>query len=219
VFQLIGIAPLILFRDPLDSMGEAMFRRNCGATRARRRSFTSSINLLRYLVRTLAVLALAVPALLFVTSPAQAFPGDTSVVYIREFAGNNKCLDVTAAGTADGTLLQRWDCGPQWNQQFAFSEPGYQTGQLSWKIRPRYLPSKCLDAKDGLNATTPVQIWDCHIGWQQRWVIENLPGSTKYYWLHAAYNLNYCLQIPGTQNGAVAYIRPCDGTFGQAFSG
>jgi hypothetical protein len=155
-------------------------------------------------------------------------PDDGGVYYIREFSGNNKCLDVTGAGTANGTLLQRWDCGPQWNQQFIFIEPSTPTGRVSWKIQPRYLPGepdrpdksgKCLDAKDGLHASTPVQIWDCNNGWQQRWVVETVPNITDFYTLHAAYDLNYCLDIPSTQNGWVAHIEKCDGANGQVFGG
>jgi hypothetical protein len=183
---------------------------------------------LRNLSRMLAVLALGIPALLFVASPAQAFsPSNGGVYNIREISGNNKCLDVTSAGTTDGTLLQRWDCGPGWNQQFLFIEPSTSTGRLSWKIQPRYLAGKpdkpdesgkCVDAKDGLHGSTPVQIWDCNNGWQQRWVVENVTISDTDYTLHAAYDLNYCLDIPSTQNGWVAHIEPCDGTFGQIFS-
>jgi len=169
--------------------------------------------------KVLLALLIAIPGLLVAASPAEAAfnPGNGGVYYIREYSGNNKCLDVTAAGTGNGTRLQRWDCGPQWNQQFIFSEPGYQTGQLSWKIKPRYLTGKCLDAKDGLHASTPIQIWDCNSGWQQRWVVVNL-GSGNYYELKAAYDLNYCLNIPSTQNGFSAYIDRCDGTFGQVWN-
>jgi hypothetical protein len=173
---------------------------------------------MRKIGKALLALAFAVPGVLLTAGPAHAAfdPGNGQVAYIREYAGNNKCLDVRAAGTGNGTLLQRWDCGPQWNQQFIFMEPGYQTGRLSWKIKPRYLTNKCVDAKDGLHASTPVQIWDCNSGWQQRWVI--VPGAADFYELRAAYDLNYCLDIPSSGNGWTAYISRCDGTFGQVWS-
>lgn len=168
--------------------------------------------------KALLALLMAVPAVLLFASPAQAAfaPRNGSVYWLREFAGSNKCLDVVGRGTGNGTPLQRWDCGSQDNQLFTFTEPGYQTGQLSWKLKPRHVSGKCLDAKDGLHASTPVQIWDCNSGWQQRWVVVSTTGN--YFELRAAYNLNYCLNIPSTQNGFRAYIDRCDGTFGQLWS-
>ena len=165
----------------------------------------------------LAVLT-AVSTVLLFASPAQAafVPSSGNWYWLHEFAGNNKCLDVVGAGTGNGARLQRWDCGVQGNQHFYFSEAGDHTGRLSWKLKPRHAPDKCLDAKDGLHASTPVQIWDCNSGWQQRWVVVSTTGD--YFVLKAAYNLNYCLDIPSTQNGFRAYINRCDGTFGQVWS-
>jgi hypothetical protein len=163
----------------------------------------------------LTALLIAVPALLVVGGPARADfrPTDGLVTYIKFPAIANRCLDVRDRRIDKGTPMQLWDCGPEWNQQFVFTEPGYQTGRLSWKIRPRYLtppwrePAKCLDAKEGLHAITPVQIWECHDGWQQRWVVDGV-GSNSFK-LRAAYDLNYCLDIPYPDNGSPAYIAPC----------
>jgi len=165
--------------------------------------------------KVLLALALVVPGMLLAASPAQASfsPENGTVAYLHEWNGG--CLDVREAGTGNGTLLQRWDCGSGWNQQFIFSEPGYQTGQLSWKLKPRYLTSKCVDAKDGLHASTPVQIWDCNSGWQQRWVVQPAGDySGRYYTIRAAYDLSYCLDIDGSGNGWTAYIKWCSGDAG-----
>jgi hypothetical protein len=172
---------------------------------------------LHHLLRVLTVLVIAVPALLAFTGPAQAYwaPTNGKVYFIKEFA-TMACLDVRNAGTTNGTPMQRWTCGPQWNQQFIFSEPGTPTGKWSWKIKPRYLTSKCLDAKDGLNATTLVQIWDCNDNWQQRWIVTPMDLSQAHYKLQPAYNLNYCLQVEGDwgsmYDGQLAYIKPCGAT-------
>ncbi|MBG0567519.1 RICIN domain-containing protein [Actinoplanes aureus] len=158
------------------------------------------------------------PALLVAASPARAdfTPSDGGAYYLRQFV-SEKCLDVTAAQPGNGTYLQQWDCSPEWNQQFVFSEPGSPTGERSWKIKPRFVQSRCLDAKDGVHYSTRIQIWDCHVGWQQRWVVRGVRGYAGAYTLHAAYLPNYCLTIrqPSGGNGQIAETAPCNGTFGQ----
>ncbi|HEY2673747.1 MAG TPA: ricin-type beta-trefoil lectin domain protein, partial [Rugosimonospora sp.] len=71
-----------------------------------------------------------------------------------------KCLDVAAAGTANGTKVQIYDCNGTAAQQWQHS--GTQlinTGS-----------GKCLDATGPSSADgTPLQIWTCTGGANQQW--------------------------------------------------
>lgn len=168
----------------------------------------------------LLALLVAVPGILLFAGPAQAawVPGNGGIYDIKEFAGNNKCLDVVAFGTGNGTRLQRWDCGYGTNQAFQYWNAGIYNGRQTWQIRPRHVNGMCLDARGRVDGTTPLQIWQCNGGVQQRWVVESDAGTSYYFELKPAYNLTMCLDIASTQNGFPANLTRCDGTFGQVWS-
>ncbi|MET9632798.1 ricin-type beta-trefoil lectin domain protein [Lentzea sp. NPDC006480] len=83
-------------------------------------------------------------------------PPDPTTFRLRG-EGSGRCLDVTGAGTANGTQLIIWDCHTNANQQFR------QNGQAL------QVSGKCLDAPNNAGSGTRVQIWDCHGGANQSW--------------------------------------------------
>jgi hypothetical protein len=149
--------------------------------------------------------------LVAVAQPAHAFTPQQDWSYNLRQEVTGRCLDVTNAANYNGAPLQRWDCGLQWNQQWLFTNPGSPTGQLSWQLRPRYTPGKCLDVYNGLQtAGTPVQIWDCWTGWQQRWIIDDQGWAI---FIRAAYKPNLCLAIydgsNSSGNGGTGIVGEC----------
>ncbi|WP_020477492.1 ricin-type beta-trefoil lectin domain protein [Streptomyces sp. SS] len=113
-----------------------------------------------------------------------------------------KCLDVSGAGTADGTAVQTWSCGGGANQFWS----AYTDGTL------RSL-GKCLDAAGwGTTNGTKVQIWACHGGANQMWQPYNggyrNPASGR------------CLDVPGssTADGTQLQLWDCHGGSNQKWT-
>ncbi|MGW8762956.1 ricin-type beta-trefoil lectin domain protein [Streptomyces sp. NPDC055815] len=113
-----------------------------------------------------------------------------------------KCLDVSGAGTADGTAVQTWSCGSGANQIWS----AYTDGTL------RSL-GKCLDAAGwGTTNGTKVQIWACHGGANQMWQPYNggyrNPASGR------------CLDVPGssTADGTQLQLWDCHGGSNQKWT-
>src|SRR6266540_3680630 len=72
-----------------------------------------------------------------------------------------KCVDVQWAGTANGTLIQLWDCNGTGAQVWQAQSNGTLRNPQS---------GRCLDAKDVSSADgTRLQIWDCFGGSNQVW--------------------------------------------------
>jgi len=74
-----------------------------------------------------------------------------------------KCLDVTSAGTANGTTTQLWDCNgsdaQKWTTDAAKNLVNTGSG-------------KCLDATGNSSANgTRLQIWACGSGANQKWTL------------------------------------------------
>ena len=77
------------------------------------------------------------------------------------------CLDVAAAGTANGTRVQLYQC----NGTNAQSWNAVPVGN-AFELRPANAPGSCLDVT-GVSTTdgTQLQIWQCSGGSNQRWAI------------------------------------------------
>ncbi len=74
-----------------------------------------------------------------------------------------KCLDVTSAGTADGTPLQLWDCNGTEAQRWV-------ANAARDVVNPR--ANKCLDATGNSSANgTRLQIWTCSGTANQKWTV------------------------------------------------
>ena len=76
-------------------------------------------------------------------------------------AGSNRCLDVPGKATANGTLLQIWDCNGGTNQQWTLNSDGTVVGRES---------GLCVDVTGGGTANgTAVELWTCNGQSNQRW--------------------------------------------------
>ncbi|MEE4543345.1 RICIN domain-containing protein [Streptomyces sp. V4-01] len=112
--------------------------------------------------------------------------------------GSNRCLDVNAAGTADGTVVQLWDCNGTVAQKWQ------RVG--STFVNPN--SGKCLDVSGGRTANgTVVQLWTCLNNAAQQWTVNGNgtivnPNSGK------------CLDAAGqgTANGTRIQIWDCYGS-------
>ncbi|GGU54644.1 ricin-type beta-trefoil lectin domain protein [Lentzea flava] len=124
-------------------------------------------------------------------------PPDPTTFRLRGEA-SGRCLDVTGAGTANGTQLIIWDCHTNANQQFT------QNGQT---LR---VSGKCLDAPNNAGSGTRVQIWDCHGGANQSW---NLTNGTI-----TSVQTGLCLTAGGTGNNSVVTVATCQGGTNQRWA-
>lgn len=118
--------------------------------------------------------------------------------------GSNRCLDVTGAGTANGTLLQIWDCNGQTNQQWT----ALSNGEL------QVYGNKCLDVSNHATAAgTRVEIWDCNGGGNQQWTL-NADGTI------VGRESGLCLDVTGagTANGTAVEIWTCNGGSNQRWT-
>ncbi len=114
-----------------------------------------------------AAAALAVAGTLALAAPTTATATDRAAavtpveVITANPSGAQKCLDVTAQGTADGTRVQQWTCNGGTNQQWYWTDAGELVGVAS---------GKCLDIPAG-SKDEGVQaiVWTCHGGANQKW--------------------------------------------------
>jgi hypothetical protein len=118
--------------------------------------------------------------------------------------GSNRCLDVPGAATANGTLLQIWDCNGGANQQWT----SLSNGEL------QVYGNKCLDVP-GFSTTpgTRVQVYDCNGGSNQQWTL-NSDGTV------VGRGAGLCLDVvgAGTANGTAVDIWTCNGGSNQKWT-
>jgi hypothetical protein len=114
----------------------------------------------------------------------------------------NKCVDVNANASANGTHVQMWDCNSSAAQLWSFAN-----GTLTHT-------GKCLDVNGGNTANgTVVQVWDCNGGTNQQWSpLAN--GSLK------SVQSGRCLDDPeyNTSNGTQLVIWDCGGGANQRWA-
>ncbi|PRY36653.1 alpha-galactosidase [Umezawaea tangerina] len=118
--------------------------------------------------------------------------------------GSNRCLDITGASQANGTLAEIWDCNGQGNQTFTATN----AGEL------RVYGAKCLDVSGGGTANgTAVAIWDCNGQGNQQFRL-NTDGTVT------AVAADKCLDVTGaaTANGTKVAIRDCSGNANQKWT-
>ena len=127
--------------------------------------------------------------------------------------GSGKCLDVYAAGNANGTRINQWTCNGTPAQVFTLEDRGGGT------FRFRNPSSgKCLDVAAGGRANgTKIQLWSCSTSSNQKFEVEDLgngyarvrhPASGKCVDVHAASNAD----------GAQVQLWTCNGTSAQAWT-
>lgn len=122
----------------------------------------------------------------------------------------NRCLDVDAAASADGTRIQEWECNATAAQSFRVDDLG---GGLARLVNPS--SGKCVDvAAAGTADGTQVQLWSCNGTSAQSFRVEDAgnglvvlrnTGSDKCVDVNAA----------ATANGTKVQIWTCNGTSAQ----
>ncbi|RDI16803.1 ricin-type beta-trefoil lectin domain protein [Lentzea flaviverrucosa] len=132
------------------------------------------------------------------------FTGDTTpapTTFRLRGEASGRCLDVSGAGTANGSPMVVWDCHSNANQQFT------RTGQTLQVL------GKCLDAPANATAGTAVRLWDCQGGANQQWNV-NSNGTIG----NAQTGL--CLDVngAGTANGTTAIVWTCHGGANQRWA-
>ncbi|MFF5014821.1 lectin [Streptomyces sp. NPDC001165] len=145
---------------------------------------------------TLAGAVLAVSTGLLTAAPAQAATGT-----ITGLAG--KCLDVAGASSANGTVVQLYDCNGTAAQQWTVGSAG--------TVRAL---GKCLDVTGNSTADgAKIQLWSCTGGANQKWTVT------------AAHDIvnpqaDKCLDVTdnSSANGARAQIWSCSGGANQKWN-
>ena len=130
--------------------------------------------------------------------------GSGSTSGVLRGSGSNRCLDVPNASTANGTLLDIWDCNGGANQQWAY----LSNGEL------QVYGSKCLDVPNHATAAgTRVEIWDCNGGTNQQWNL-NSDGTV------VGRESGLCLDVTGagTANGTAVEIWTGNGAANQKWA-
>ena len=128
-------------------------------------------------------------------------------------AGSSQCLDVAAAGSADGTNIQSWTCNGTSAQSFRVDSVGGSNYRLV-----NTTSGKCVDvAAAGTTDGTNVQLWTCNGSAAQSFRIEDL-GAGKVRIVSAV--SNKCLDVSGGSSAAGANVQlwSCNGGNAQVWS-
>lgn len=158
----------------------------------------------------------------------------------------NRCLDATGNGTANGTLLELWDCNGGGAQKFVQQADGSLRNPQS---------GRCVDSPNGNTGNgTRLQLWDCNGAAAQKFAVNaggvvGTPGAkcadvggddnggngtavqiwdcqsyaVDQHWFHqsngALRTLGRCLDIVGngTANGTQVELWDCNGVGGQVW--
>ncbi len=145
------------------------------------------------------------------TARAASLPtGFTTVVNV----GSGKCVDARAAGTANGTAVQQYDCNG--------------TGAQQWELQPTsggYYQvdnySDNTEAWDVTNVSTddgaPIQLWQYSSGANQQWEPVAESGGSYHF---VNLNSGKCLDVPGasTDDSVQLDQYDCNGTAAQSFT-
>lgn len=126
--------------------------------------------------------------------------------------GSGKCLDVAAAGTADGTQMQIYDCNGSGAQEWTKQERGGNNFSLV-----NTGSAKCLDvASSSQEPGAKVQIYTCNGTAAQGWYFEALQDWPNHSVLRSN-NSNQCLDVAtsGTTNGSLVQQYTCNYTAAQ----
>ncbi|WP_061293417.1 ricin-type beta-trefoil lectin domain protein [Herbidospora cretacea] len=130
-------------------------------------------------------------------TPTPSPTPSTSFRLRNEAAG--RCVDSPNSASANGTLLQIYDCHTNPNQIFTYGSGRLQT------------LGKCLDSPTNAGSGTRVQLWDCHTNSNQQWTFNSNGTVTS-----GANNL--CLNATGTGNTATVTVASCNGQASQRWT-
>jgi chitinase len=122
----------------------------------------------------------------------------------------NRCLDVDAAASADGTRLQEWECNASVAQSFRVEDLG---GGLARLVNPS--SGKCVDvAGAGTADGTQLQLWTCNGTSAQSFRLEDSTNGTL---VLRNSGSGKCVDVnaAATTNGTRVQIWTCNGTDAQ----
>ncbi|GID70090.1 hypothetical protein Acy02nite_79710 [Actinoplanes cyaneus] len=120
-------------------------------------------------------------------------------------AQSGRCVDVSGAATANGTVTQLWDCTGAANQSWTYT---------SGKQLTTYGGTKCLDASgQGTANGTAAVVWDCNGQANQQWNV-NTNGTIT------GVQSGLCLDVTGasTANGSKLNLWSCHGGTNQQWT-
>ena len=117
----------------------------------------------------------------------------------------NRCLDVNGQNTANGGVIDIWDCVGQDNEKWALNADGSVVGQQS---------HRCLDVNGEATADgSTIDIWDCVGQANEKWTL-NADGSI------VGQQSGKCLAVYGgsTANGSSVRLSTCNGQANQKWT-
>jgi hypothetical protein len=124
----------------------------------------------------------------------------------------SRCLDVSGAGTADGTQVQIWDWLNANNQKWRITD----VGSGYYKLTPQHATSKALDVNGAGTADgTKIQIWADNGTSAQRWRILDMGGGFFKLQPQCALNSTLDVQGSGTTNGTIVHLWTDNGSDAQ----
>ena len=127
-------------------------------------------------------------------SAAVATAASASGTIVGQQSG--RCVDAQGAGTANGTVVQLYDCNGTVAQQWQARSDGSIMNPNS---------NRCLDVTSAGTANgSRVQLYDCNGTGAQRWTVNSNGTVTNS-------NSGRCLDANGTANGAYLQIWDCTG--------
>ncbi|MBC7532248.1 MAG: RICIN domain-containing protein [Oligoflexus sp.] len=127
-------------------------------------------------------------------------------IYTLTSRYSSKCLDVKDQSTANGGLLQQWDCGNGSQQKFRVVDEGNGFVSLVGQQSARCVSA---EASNKANGTRILQ-WECHGGDDQK--VRLVPTDKGSYTVHFSHS-NKCMDVQGTtkENGALLIQFDCTG--------
>jgi hypothetical protein len=134
----------------------------------------------------------------------------TGVYNLGAIASPGKCLDVSGAGTANGTNIHEWTCNGTGAQSFRVEDLGGGRARLV-----NTSSGKCVDVDGARTADgTNIQLWQCNDSGAQSFRIEDA-GNSNVRIVNT--NSNKCVDVAGsgTADGTNVQLWSCNGTNAQ----
>ena len=137
---------------------------------------------------------------------AKGFPQ----VSLHNGRDSNKCLDVSGAGTANGTKIQVWQCNQSAAQTWIEE---YAGGRIVYHSAVDF--DKCLDLEQASTSNgTKIQLYDCNYTPAQMWLKESATSGSAI--LHSSLDYGKCVDMSyndlyAPANGAQVQIWDCNG--------
>lgn len=138
----------------------------------------------------------------------------TTAYYQIVNQASNSCIDDTAGGTSNGTILQQWLCyGGNVNQEWLFTAAGggyyevttHNSANAAWNV-----------VNVGNTPGTGMQLWG--YGGASNEIFKPIPLSNGYYEFSDEHS-GLCLNVPNgsTSNGLQLQIDTCNGSASESF--